>query len=690
MTTRDFTANVISASKVVPDGNFKDSKASGVWDINEALDLIKGGNWPNAANINPAAFVDALFQPTLWTGTQQARTITNGIDFTKGGMIYVARRDGGDSRSLYDTENGTNTALRPNDTAALIADTDSITAFNNNGFSMGTGYTQHSLNLNNGEYVGWCFRKQPKFFDIVTYSGTGSAQAIAHSLNSTVGMIIIKRTDSTTNYAVYHRGANGGTDPEDYHGVLNLTDEFSNNSGYFNDTAPTTTHFTAGDDSNVNASGGSYIAYLFAHNNNDGGFGEPGDQDIIKCGSYTGNGNATGPSINLGFEPQLVLIKLASHSGENWILMDNMRGMPVGSNDTLFELNDSGAEKSTSEILNLTPTGFDIKSTSNGINTNTYIYAYMAIRRGGMQTPTAASDVFAIDTHGDTAPTPPAWNSGFPVDMAIYKNITSSSGNWVLSGRLTGTKSLKTNTNESEGNDNSILFDYQNGYYDGTGSLSNFVSWMWKRARGYFDVVTYTGNDTLRTINHNLGVVPEMMWLKRRDSSDIWYVYHSALGAGKRLTLHETDAESSDTSTMNNTAPTASVFTLNTNVNHVNANNSTYVAFLFATLAGVSKVGSYTGNAGASTINVDCGFTGDTPSFILIKESSGTGNWWVFDSKRGIVASTEKALYLNATDAETSAFDYIDPYSGGFSLSTNSGINTDGATFIFYAIAAIS
>ncbi len=66
MTLRDYTANVISASKVVPDGNFKDSKASGVWDINEALDLIKGGNWPNAANINPAAFVDALFHSFIY------------------------------------------------------------------------------------------------------------------------------------------------------------------------------------------------------------------------------------------------------------------------------------------------------------------------------------------------------------------------------------------------------------------------------------------------------------------------------------------------------------------------------------------------------------------------------------------------------------------------------------------------
>ena len=77
MSTKDFTANVISATKVVPDGNFKDSKASGIWDINEALDLIKGGNWPNVANINPSAFVDGLFSTFLYDGTASAQTITN-------------------------------------------------------------------------------------------------------------------------------------------------------------------------------------------------------------------------------------------------------------------------------------------------------------------------------------------------------------------------------------------------------------------------------------------------------------------------------------------------------------------------------------------------------------------------------------------------------------------------------------
>ena len=96
MSTKHFTANVISATKVVPDGNFKDSKASGIWDINEALDLTKGGNWPNVANFNPASFVDGLFQCHLWDGSGSSRSITNGINLSNsGGLVWYKGRDHG-------------------------------------------------------------------------------------------------------------------------------------------------------------------------------------------------------------------------------------------------------------------------------------------------------------------------------------------------------------------------------------------------------------------------------------------------------------------------------------------------------------------------------------------------------------------------------------------------------------------
>ena len=154
MTTRDFTANVISASKVVPDGNFKDSKASGVWDINEALDLIKGGNWPNVANINPAAFVDNLFQTHLYTGngssSSATQTITNGIDLTEGGLIWTKYRSGGiistSSHALIDTERGGNKELSSDLIGAeQFTGATQYFSFNNNGYTINSYYLVFTL-----------------------------------------------------------------------------------------------------------------------------------------------------------------------------------------------------------------------------------------------------------------------------------------------------------------------------------------------------------------------------------------------------------------------------------------------------------------------------------------------------------------------------------------------------------------
>jgi hypothetical protein len=210
---------------------------------------------------------------------------------------------------------------------------------------------------------------------------------------------------------------------------------------------------------------------------------------------------------------------------------------------------------------------------------------------------------------------------------------------------------------------------------------------MWARARGYFDTVAYTGNSTAgRTINHNLGVAPEMMWFKRRGSADIWTVYHSALGEGKRLKLHQDTAAEDDTSSFNNTAPTSSVFTVGS-LGQING-SGTYIAYLFATVAGVTKLGSYTGNDG--TTNVDCGFTNGA-RFVLIKKTNGTGDWVVLDSERGIVDGNTPYLRLNTTDAQDNlgARDIIDPLASGFTINANmGGVNDNGDTFIFYAIAA--
>ena len=690
MSIKDFTANVISASKVVPDGNFKDSKASGVWDINEALDLIKGGNWPNAANINPSTFVDGLFQCHLYEGNNTARTITNNIDLSgEGGLVWFKSRESSGGHSLYDTARGVEKAIYSNNTNAQGSTGSGVglTAFNSNGFSLGTSWVGE--NTNNDDVVSWTFRKAPKFFDVVTYTGNGSARTISHNLGSAPSMILIKQTNTTRDWVVYHHSL--GTTK---HLRLNDTSSAGNdNSGeYWGGTTPTSTQFSLGNYFAVNQSGGSYVAYLFAHNNGDGGFGPNGDQDVIKCGSYTGNGSVDGPNINLGFEPQWIMLKKTNSAG-GWYIFDAMRGMPVGGGDTYLQAEATGADQTFSERFQITPTGFKLATTSGTFNGSGNTHIYMAIRRGPLAEPTSATDVFQPVVSNVPNPNMVSTNLSY-IDMAISKK--EAGGQSYVQTRLTGDAFLKANGTDAETTGTSLIeFDHNNkmrAYFDTYGS--DHINYFWKRAPGYFDVVAYTGTGSNRTVNHNLGVVPEMMWVKCREGPEgtgasYWVVYHKNLDASapedKAIYLDTTGAAFDFAGYWNDTAPTSTVFTLGTgNGNDTNASGKNYIAYLFATVAGVSKVGSFSHTNGGGDTNVDCGFSSGA-RLVIYKRTDSTGSWYIFDSVRGIVSGSGDAqLELNNTGAENTGFDLIDPYSSGFKIPSNA---TGTGDYIFYAIA---
>jgi hypothetical protein len=211
------------------------------------------------------------------------------------------------------------------------------------------------------------------------------------------------------------------------------------------------------------------------------------------------------------------------------------------------------------------------------------------------------------------------------------------------------------------------------------------IQWMFKRATGFMDVVAYTGTGVAKTEAHNLGVVPELMLVKRRDTAYPGRVYAASIGNTKGLALFTGSGEAAEftETSWNSTTPSNSLFSLG-NPATVNASGSTYIAYLFATLAGVSKVGSYTGTG--ADLNVDCGFSAGA-RFALIKRTDAAGNWFVYDSVRGIVAGADPYLNMNSTAAEDSTNDDIDPLSSGFSIPSGSNVNTNGGTYIYLAIA---
>ena len=211
-----------------------------------------------AAGAGKKTYVDDVFSTYLWKGNETARSINNGIDLSgKGGLVWTKNRDQGTSHRLFDTERGVNKEIRSNSNNAEATDVGTVTAFNNNGFSLGT---DDGTNWDTKDYSSWTFRKAPGFFDIVTYTGTGSAQTLAHGLGSVPGCIMIKRLDvATHDWAVYHSALTAG----DYL-KLNSTAAAASGNNRFDQGVPTATNFAIGTSSDVNANGGSYVAYLWA------------------------------------------------------------------------------------------------------------------------------------------------------------------------------------------------------------------------------------------------------------------------------------------------------------------------------------------------------------------------------------------------------------------------------------------
>ena len=634
--------------------------------------------------------VDEVFSTYCYTGDSSSGNEITGIDtLNEGGLVWLRWRSGSNAfgNAFYDTARGNTKQLR-GDTSAAESTESRFTGFLANGFSL-SGDTE--LDYNNNKYVAWTFRKAPKFFDIVLYTGNGTAgRTISHNLGSTPGMIIVKSRSSSGDSAVYHRGIYHNS-PEDYFLSLNGTDQKVDNINRWNDTAPTSAEFTVGDSIRVNENNTTYVAYLFAHNDSgDGEFGTDNDQDIIKCDGYVGNGSTTGSVINLGFEPQWVMIK-NTDGASSWQIFDNMRGTYTAAsvNDHVLYADNANAEYSSERYLSFTATGFSLESANSEVNQNGHRYTYVAIRRGPLAVPEDATKVFHVNAFTGNGATGRKMTTNFIVDLNLTRG-RANSHNPCLGTRLTDGM-FETNSSAIHYDTLSawIDYDFSDGYeYPTVYSYSNdnlkpYIAYSWRRAPSFCDVVCYDGNgSTSQNVSHNLGVAPEMIWVKCRSHTEDWIVYHSSTGNGKYLSLNTTGAAANWTGAWNATSPTGSVFTVG-NGNAVNVSGRNYVAHLFATAPGVSKVGSYTGNG--SSQNIDCGFSSGA-RFVLIKRTNSVGSWWTFDSVRGIVTGNDSNLYLDSNDAAVTSLDLIDPHSSGFALP-NAYTNASGDSYIFYAIA---
>jgi len=377
-------------------------------------------------------------------------------------------------------------------------------------------------------------------------------------------------------------------------------------------------------------------------------------------------------------------------------LFDSMRGITMGTysegsrGDALLRPDATDAEENGGAYLELNSTGFKLTSGDSKTNDNNETHIYMAIRRPFKPASEfAATDLFAVDNNTTaTSARVPNFVSGFPVDMGLA-NTVDETGYTSLSSRLTG-RQMYTPARDAEEGDPE--YDYSTGFKEG-GSSTNAdeYGWMWRRAPGFFDVVCYKGTGSAVWHNHSLGVVPEMIICKGRNIAEYWNVFTTGGGTSSRLQLNENNEYvTTNSGQYFPSLPTTTQFRIGQN-SEIGGSGYNYVAYLFASLDGISKLGTYTGTGSAQ--NIDCGFSAGA-RFVLIKRVDVAGYWMVWDSVRGIVAGNDPYLSLNTTAAHITNTDYIDPLASGFTITSSAptnnsdySMNKSSGTYFFYAIA---
>ena len=330
----------------------------------------------------------AYFQTKLYAGNSTARSITfDGNSDLQPDWVWIRERDAAINHYGYDSVRGVDKRLQQNiNNAESDTDTAWFRSFDSDGFTIGN---EDNINDTGDNYVAWNWKTGTSFsndasatsvgsidsagsvnttsgFSIITYTGTGSAATVAHGLGVAPKLIINRTISAAKEWDVYYG------DPTDYL-VLNTTAATADASDKWNDTAPTSTVWSIESSSQNNTSGGTCLAYCFAEK-----------KGFSKIGSYTGNGNANGNFIYLGFKPAFILLKGTANT-EDWSIYDNKRlGYNVDNN--VLASNSSAAEL-TDDNIDLLSNGFKIRR-QTGLLNDAQNYIFMAFAEQPLVTST--------------------------------------------------------------------------------------------------------------------------------------------------------------------------------------------------------------------------------------------------------------------------------------------------------------
>ena len=640
-------------------------------------------------------------------------TAEDGSGLTGGAVLLKLRESGGGEPSIISTELPADNYLRLTNSGA--ESTGAGTSWFNDGWRTTSGYLD--LNSSGRPYVAQNFRRRKGFFDIVKWTGNGtSGRQIAHNLGCKPGMMWVKCRSNGQPWNIYHTGT----------GATQYFDGFNSNtagtsSTRWNDTEPTATHFTVGNGGDVNYNGYTYIAFIWADgSSNSKIFGPEGDESIVQCGTWTGNG-----FVNLDWEPSLLMYKRTdSSSNGDWFMIDQMRKWNYNGDVERLAFDTGGTANQNGEPIIRNPKGFTVQNLAG------QQYIYCAVRSGPMYVlPSGNKRKYYRDNTNKT-------NNGTYPYANYIQNANNNDTNrldltWMVlrsqgSGRRCQTRMMQVKymefdktdagsdaafSNVTIDNNNTAKFQLNNyqslGIQSMTASTVTGAMYAMMTGYGFLDIGWYTGTGSAQDVAHNLGVDPAMIWIKSMNwNSGKWACWHKDLTAGYVLTLNDTNPQSTDPSGFgtDNTKQNKDTFRVISD-SHTNSSNSSinkyqYMIFPEAAqyidptdnetvLYNMAKCGSYTGTGSNQTI--DCGFP-SAARFIWVR--------CISDAAHAIFTGADHAsnidggyfyYWLDVGSGRQQSSNYFAQVAGGgsnggFQVKTSNDVNGSGRQYIFWAI----
>ena len=634
---------------------------------------------------DPEVYVEDVYQYSPWTGNGTSQTVTiTGLEMdTWGGASFLRSTRGSPTSTapiVADTHRGSGYYTRLDDTSIDVNDANSISISTDN---LGFGNAA-IVNTLNATYGSFNFREAPRFFRVATWTGTNGSRTILHGLACAVGAILVVNNTTIANKVMWHRGLTGGRyinfNGSGSQTTTNAALYFGNNTSTVD---PDEVEFTVG--SNLNLLGDSYTAYCFAHDTSSSG--------LIYCDSVSVNGSGVG-TISIGWQPQMLMEKCRD-GGRYVNFLDDVEGFGARDDDRSLTMSDSANDANTDFGF---PTGNGVYFKGSPSTTHIYI----AVRKGPTRLPSAGTDFF-YPTYGLGTGTTKTITSTFkPETVMSYlvdDNGTAVAGNpgfmiHKTSGVTYQTKTVLINsittysdevtqwnkTNIKLGASANGLSNYLNAYY----SVNLFGY-----AKGAYDASPFMGTGNPQTLYHNLGVKPEFAIIQMTNDTGTTLMFAAASSSGnyldKGFDFNDDDAGSG--SGISSVTDTSLVFNNASywDSNSFNANGVPYILHTFASLSGLSKVGTYAAT-GSVAVGVTTGFS---PRFIMAKSSQAT-HWYYVDSARGLSGSSD--LPVNISRAYIApAVDCVSTTGSGFTVASYSGSNPNpfnaGGTMYYVALA---